>query len=108
MSKGWDENSVRALVFVAMVAGNIALVFSNRSLNAPWQGTWSRENPVLWWIVLGGSASASPALALSVPALRELFHFSGDSPHLLGIGVLAALGVLLLGTGVKRMLTIRQ
>ncbi|OFZ67740.1 MAG: ATPase [Betaproteobacteria bacterium RBG_16_56_24] len=102
LSKGWDENSVRALVFVSMVAGNIALVFSNRSLNAPWQGTWSRENPVLWWIVLGGSAGL--ALTLSVPVLRELFHFSGDSPHLLGIGVLATLGVLLLGAGVKRIL----
>jgi len=102
LSKEMDENSVRALVFVAMVAGNIALVFSNRSLNASWQGAWSRENPVLWWIVLGGSAGL--ALVLGVPMLRELFHFSGDAPQILGVGVLAALGVLLLSAGVKRML----
>ena len=84
------------------MAGNIALVFSNRSLNASWQGAWSRENPVLWWIVLGGSAGL--LLVLSVPLLRELFHFSGDAPHILGVGVLAAFGVLLLSAGVKRML----
>jgi len=76
-------------------------VFSNRSLNTSWQGSWSRENPVLWWIVLGGSAGL--ALVLSVPGLRELFHFSGDAPHLLGVSVLSAFGVLLLGAGVKRM-----
>jgi Ca2+-transporting ATPase len=104
--KGWDDNTVRALVFTAMVAGNIALVFSNRSLNASWQGAWSRENPVLWWIVLGGSAGL--ALVLSVPVLRELFHFSGDAPHILGVGVLAALSVLLLSAAVKHSLQISR
>ncbi|MCR4304787.1 MAG: cation-translocating P-type ATPase [Gallionella sp.] len=105
LSKEMDENTVRALVFTAMVAGNIALVFSNRSLNASWQGAWSRENPVLWWIVLGGSAGL--ALVLSVPMLRELFHFSGDAAHIFGVGVLAALGVMLLSAGVKQTLGIR-
>ncbi len=100
ISRGFEENTVRALVFVAMVTGNIALVFSSRSLGASWQGAWSRENPVLWWVVLGGSAGLS--LVLSVPMLRGLFHFSGDAPHMLGVGVLAALSVLLLSAGVKR------
>jgi Ca2+-transporting ATPase len=100
ISMGLEENTVRALVFVAMVTGNIALVFSNRSLGASWQGAWSRKNPALWWIVLGGSAGL--ALVSGVPVLRELFHFSGDAPHMLGVGVLAALSVLLLSAGVKR------
>jgi len=107
LSKGMDENTVRALVFVAMVTGNIALVFSNRSLDAAWpdisgQGAWSLENPVLWWIVLGGGAGL--ALVLSVPVLRGLFHFSGDAPHILGVGVLAACSVLLLSAAIKRMM----
>lgn len=102
MSKGWDENTVRALVFAAIVAGNIALVFSNRSLNASWDGAWSRHNPVLWWIVLGGSIGL--ALVLNVPVLRELFHFSGDMPLILGVGVLAAFGTLLLSAVAKRTL----
>ena len=102
ISRGLEENTVRALVFVAMVTGNIALVFSNRSLGASWQGAWSRKNPALWWIVLGGSAGL--ALVSGVPVLRELFHFSGDAPHLLGVGVLAAFSVLLLSAAVKRTL----
>ncbi len=100
--RGHDEDSVRALVFAAMVTGNIALIFSNRSLDASWDGAWSRQNPVLRWIVLGGSTGL--ALVLSVPMLRELFHFSGDAPQILGVGVLAALGILLLSAAVKRTL----
>jgi Ca2+-transporting ATPase len=106
ISQGFEENTVRALVFIAMVAGNIALVFSNRSLNASWQGAWSRQNPVLWWIVLG--VSAGLALVLSIPVLRGLFHFSGDAPHILGVGVLAACSVLLLSAAVKRMMAARK
>jgi Ca2+-transporting ATPase len=102
MSSGLEADAVRALVFVAMVTGNIALVFSNRSLGMSWQGAWSRENPALWWIVLGGSAGL--ALVSSVPVLRGLFHFSGGAPHMLGVGVLAAFSVLLLSAAVKRTL----
>ena len=102
ISRGLGEDTVRALVFIAMVTGNIALVFSNRSLGMSWQGAWSPKNPVLWWIVLGGSAGL--ALVSSVPVLRELFHFSGDAAHMLGVGVLAAFSVLLLSAVVKRSL----
>ncbi|HEY8888365.1 MAG TPA: cation-translocating P-type ATPase, partial [Gallionella sp.] len=102
ISRGFEENTVRALVFVAMVTGNIALVFSNRSLGVSWQGAWSRENPALWWIVLGGSAGL--AVVTSVPVLRGLFHFSGDAPYMLGVGVLAIFSVLLLSAAVKRTL----
>jgi Ca2+-transporting ATPase len=102
ISMGFEENTVRAMVFVAMVTGNIALVFSNRSLGASWQGAWSRKNPALWWIVLGGSAGL--ALVTSMPALRGLFHFSGDAPHMLAVGVLAAFSVSLLSAAVKRTL----
>jgi len=56
LSNGWDENTVRALVFVAMVTGNIALVFSNRSLSTPMARCNGARNPVLWWIVLGCGA----------------------------------------------------
>lgn len=101
ISRGLGEDTVRALVFIAMVTGNIALVFSNRSLGMSWRGAWSRENPVLWWIVLGGSAGL--AIVFNIPVLRNLFHFSGDAPHLLAIAVLAAFSILLLSAGVKRI-----
>jgi Ca2+-transporting ATPase len=106
ISQGFEENSVRALVFTAMVAGNIALVFSSRSLGTAWQDAWSRDNPVLWWITLGGSAGL--VLVLSLPVLRGLFHFSGDTLETLGIGVLAALSVLLFSAAVKRMMGTRH
>ena len=100
-AQGFEQNTVRALVFVAMVSGNIALVFSNRSLNASSQRAWSRGNPVLWWIVLSGGSGL--ALVLGVPMLRGLFHFSGDAPQFLGVGMLSAISVLLLSAGVKRI-----
>jgi len=94
------EKTVRTLVFVAMVTGNIALVFSNRSLKASRQIALLRKNPALWLIVLGSITGL--VLVLSLPALRELFHFSGDAPHILGVGVMSALSVLLLSAGMKR------
>ena len=102
ISQGYVEDTGRAMVFVTMVASNIALVFSNRSLRTSWQSAWSVKNPVLWWILIGGSTGL--ALALSVPLLREVFHFSGEAPYILRVGVLAALIVLLVSAGVKRIL----
>ena len=102
ITRGLEADNVRALVFVAMVTGNVALVFSNRSLGMSWRGAWSRKNPVLWWIVLG--VSAGLAMVFNIPVLRELFHFSGDAPHLLAIALLAAFSILLLSAGVKRII----
>lgn len=106
LSKGIDKNTVCALVFAAMVAVNIALVFSSRSLNASWQGAWSRQNSVLWWIMLGGSTGL--VLVLGIQVLCELFHFSGYTPHILGTGILAACCVLLLSVAVKKMMGTRK
>ncbi len=106
LSAGMNEDTVRALVFVAMVTGNIALIFSNRTLDTFGSSIMERRNPALWWIVLG--ASVVLTVVLSVPMLRGLFHFSGEALHILGVGVLAALCVLLLSTGVKHTLGIRK
>jgi Ca2+-transporting ATPase len=132
-----DENTVRALVFSAMVAGNLALVWSNRHGantfmfiggactgrfphpnpfpegegtnealrdfhdNRSSAGTISntRRNPLLIWIMLGTLSTL--VLTLSVPPLRELFHFSGNLLHTLLIGLLAAIGTGLLSGWVK-------
>jgi Ca2+-transporting ATPase len=96
LSTGHDENTVRALVFTAMVTGNIALVLANRSANA----LKRQQNPTLRWIVLGTCSGL--ALTLGVPALRELFHFAGDAPALLLTGLLSAVVTGLLSTAVKR------
>jgi P-type Ca2+ transporter type 2C len=92
---GHDENTTRALVFTAMVAGNIALMFANRSKNS----AAAPQNPALRWIVLGSSSALM--LVLSLPALRELFHFSGNTLLTLSIGLLAAVSVTLLVAVIK-------
>ena len=94
LASAYDENTVRALVFTSMVAGNIALVLINRSPSE------SQKNPVLWWIFLGTGTALT--LVLSVPILRELFHLSGNVLLILGIGALAAIGTGLLSSAVKR------
>lgn len=91
---GYDENTVRALVFTAMVAGNISLVLVNRS------PVTEQKNPALRWILLGTGSGL--ALTLTVPMLRELFHFSGSMPLILATGILAAVGTTLLSAAIKR------
>ncbi len=91
---GFDENTVRALVFTAMVAGNISLVLVNR---AP---ATAQKNPALRWILLGTGSGL--ALTLSVPVLRELFHFSGSVPLILATGLLAAACTTLFSAVIKR------
>ncbi len=99
LSDSQDENTVRALVFTGMVAGNIALVLANRSPHAAVIAK-SPHNPVLRWILLGTVSTLT--LTLSVPMLRELFHFSGNVLHILLIGVLATACTGLLSSVVKR------
>jgi Ca2+-transporting ATPase len=91
---GYDENTVRALVFTAMVAGNISLVLVNRS------PATEQKNPALYWILLGTCSGL--ALTLTVPVLRELFHFSGSIPLILATGLVAAFGTTLLSAAIKR------
>ncbi len=99
---GYDEDTTRALVFTAMVAGNIALVFGNRTAFLPAIGQGAQQNPVLRWILLGTISGL--VLVLSVPILRELFHFSGKAQLVLSAGLLAAAGTWLLSAVVKRMM----
>ena len=93
LSAGYDENSVRAIVFAAMVGGNIALVFGNRTAGA------EQQNPTLKWILSGSIGGL--ALVLSVPVLRDLFHFSGNAPIAIAAGLLAAICIWSISALVK-------
>ena len=95
ISAGYAENTVRAIVFISMVTGNIALVFSNRTQNT----SGLEKNPTLRWIMLGSISGL--ALVFGIPALRELFHFSGDVALIASCGLLAAGAVYLLVAGLK-------
>ena len=96
---GLGENHARALVFAALVAGNVALLMVNRSQGRLWQGQ-ARRNPAFGWIVLG--AIAGLLLVFSVPLLREVFHFNGSALLLMETALLAAGAVLLLNLLIRR------
>lgn len=69
-----DQNYARAAGFSALVMGNLALIFTNRSgRRTIWQ-TLGSKNRWLWMVVLGSSSTL--LLALYVPALRSIFRFS--------------------------------
>lgn len=85
----------RAIVFTAMIIGDIGLIFINRSWTLPLRRALVLPNTALWWIV--GSALLMLSLALFVPALRDLFHFgvlSGSVVALTALAVAVILGIL--------------
>lgn len=84
--QGMPEAEARALAFASLVAGNIGLIFVNRSHSASiWTGV-SRPNAALW-IVLG-TIAVILAITLWWGPLARLFRFAPLSP----VQVLIALG----------------
>ena len=83
---GWDADVVRSATFVALVAGNLALILTNRSWRLSLGRTLvERRNPVLPWI-LGGAVLLLVAV-LGVPVMRDVLGFGP-----LGIGTALAAG----------------
>jgi P-type Ca2+ transporter type 2C len=56
------------------VITNLALIATNRSWSTSIVEILQTPNTAMWWVVAG--ASVVLALALYVPFLKELFHFS--------------------------------
>ena len=75
---GRVEGEARALAFATLVAGNLGLIFVNRSTRLAMPQMLRRQNPALWWIV--GGAAVSLAAVLSVPALQDVFRFAPTRP----------------------------
>ncbi|MDE2417193.1 MAG: cation-translocating P-type ATPase [Burkholderiales bacterium] len=73
-SSNWlGEGGVRAFVFVTLVVGNLALIFSNRSRNGSFLSALTQPNRVLW--VVTGTALTLLLLTVYVPWLAHLFLF---------------------------------
>ena len=90
------EGGVRAFVFVTLVVGNLALIFSNR---APYGSLWktlTAPNRVLWLVT--GVTLVLLSLSVYVPWLAQLFHFDALAWH--DTLLAAALGAI--GVGVFR------
>ena len=69
-----DNDARRALVFATLVVANLCLILTNRSWSRTIISMFREPNAALWW-VLGGTALML-TLVLTVPFLRDLFHFS--------------------------------
>jgi len=84
---GHDADSVRALSFAALVFGNLALIFVNRSWTHTVIGGLLTKNDALWWVF--GATVAMLALLFAFPGTRDLFQFSAMSLGDLAICVAA-------------------
>jgi Ca2+-transporting ATPase len=73
-SLGQPEEILRASTFTALVAANLGLILTNRSWKSSFWTTLRSPNRPFWFIFVG--AAGVLALVLTVPALRDLFHFS--------------------------------
>jgi Ca2+-transporting ATPase len=85
-----EENARRAFAFIALVAGNLALILTNRSWSRSILSMLKEPNRALWWVLAG--AAVGLGLIISVPFLRDLFHFSALHPVDLALSI--AVGTL--------------
>jgi len=74
MRWGSGPEDARAIAFTALVAGNLALIWANRSALRTVLETLGTRNVALWLVTLGTVATL--LLILYVPGLRDVFEFS--------------------------------
>jgi len=66
--------AARTMGFVALVAGNLGLIFAHRAGGARATRMFGGENPALWWVV-GGTLFAL-IVTVHWPPLQRLFGFA--------------------------------
>lgn len=89
------EAEIRALTFVMLVLGNLALILAHRAHGQGILRSLRDPNPAFWWVVVGTLTFL--ALVIFVPGLSNLFRLSAPQavPLLMcGIAALGMLGVL--------------
>ncbi|MDE2309432.1 MAG: cation-translocating P-type ATPase [Betaproteobacteria bacterium] len=79
LSHGTPEPQARALIFSTLVVGNLGLILVNRSWQHTVLHTFNSRNPALWWVT--GGAFGFLLLTLTLPFLREVFHFAKITPY---------------------------
>ena len=88
---GWlNASDATALSFTTLVVANLGLIFANRSWTRTIWATLRTPNAALWWVI--GGTTFFLGLALYVPFLRDLFHFSTLHPD--DLAICLAAGVL--------------
>jgi len=71
---GRGDDAARAMAFVTLVAGNVGLIFANRSHSLTVLEMATRENVALWSIV--AATIAALAAVVYIPAAASLFRFA--------------------------------
>ena len=71
---GAAEGAARAMAFSTLVLGNLGLILVNRSWRHTLPALLRTRNPALWWVA--GVAALFLAIAITVPPVQAIFHFS--------------------------------
>lgn len=93
MHKGLSDREARALSFICLVTGNLALIVVNRSMSRSLLATLRLPNPAQWWIVSGTGVAL--ILVLFLPSLQQVFHFAPVHADDMLLPGLASAGALL-------------
>ena len=74
VTSGRPDDEARSMGFAAIIAGNLALIFVNRSQTRTTWRMLREPNPALWWIA--GGTLAALAAVIYVPAAARIFRFA--------------------------------
>ena len=90
LALGVDDDAARTMAILTTIVANLGLVLSNSSQNSLLAGGSLRPQPL--FLPISAATLTLTALAIYVPALREVFHFGVPSALELAVAVAAALG----------------
>ena len=90
---GATEFEARTLAFSTLVSGNLGLILVNRSWRHSILQSLTSYNPALWWVIT--AASIVLLLAIYLPFLQEVFHFSSVAFSHLALTILIGLSSVL-------------
>jgi P-type Ca2+ transporter type 2C len=96
---GFGEDKARTLAFISIVLGNLILIVTNLSKTEHIVQILQNKNKSLYYVLFGTLTFL--VLVLSVPLLRNLFHFSSLRPVELVFVAILALGALFWFEGIK-------
>jgi Ca2+-transporting ATPase len=99
LSNGFSAEKARWLSFVALVIGNLGLIFTNRSWTRTIVATLRIPNKALWWVTSG--AVGFLILVSVIPFFRTLFGFATQSTWELAACLGAGLVSILVSECVK-------
>ena len=100
---GETAPAARTMGFVALVAGNIGLIFAHRAADARLTSIFGGENPALWWVV--GSALAALAVTVYWPPLQGLFGFAPIAARDLAMAFAVGIAAVILFSAIRVVVT---